>query len=100
MTHRQCRPVRLDQYVIHDLRLIFEARLVFEEIRYFSLLVIVTFELSECPHQSGGKYVTSSGRLTIKFNVVACRICTRHSRKSSLEVIPTYKNSTYNQLAQ
>jgi len=42
MTHSndaQCRPVRLDQYVNHDPRLIFEtrlvfkARLLFEEIR-------------------------------------------------------------------
>jgi len=32
-TRRQCRPVKLDQYVNHDTRLIFEAQLVFEEIR-------------------------------------------------------------------
>jgi len=31
MTRRQCRPVRLDQYVKQDPRLIFETRLVFEE---------------------------------------------------------------------
>ena len=43
MTHTndaQCTPVRLDQYVSHDPRLIletllvFKARLLFEEIRY------------------------------------------------------------------
>jgi len=30
MTRWQCRPVSLDQYVNHDPRLIFEARLVFK----------------------------------------------------------------------
>ena len=34
MTRRQCRPVRLNQYVNHDTRLIFKVRLLFEQIRY------------------------------------------------------------------
>jgi len=40
MTRRQCIPARLDQYVNHDhpglfkARLVFKARLLFEEIRY------------------------------------------------------------------
>jgi len=46
MTHSndaQCRPVRLDQYVNHDPRLIFKTRLVFK-----ARLLFEEIRLSEC----------------------------------------------------
>jgi len=45
-TNRFCRPVRLDQYVNHDPRLIFETRLLFEEIRYTFALTLLLLQCS------------------------------------------------------
>jgi len=63
MTHRQCRPVRLDHDVNQDPRLIFEARLVFkarlvfEQIRYtFQIMESQFTSLTQRYHMSSSDH--------------------------------------------